>query len=199
MPTDIPLACSCGKVRGVVQKAAPARTNRMTCCCGDCQNYARTLGRETEMLDDIGGTDVFQASPASLSFTAGQEKVGCLRLTPKGALRWYATCCNSPIANTLSSQSIPFMAVHRPFVDSAALEAPLAEVVGPIRATINARLPPALAKERRSTKGALLAMLPRVAKLTATWILKGDHKRSLFFDAKGTPIVEATTTPKGTP
>lgn len=159
------------------------------CCCTPCQRYAHTLGRAEEMLDAHGGTSVFQVSPARLQLTAGQEHLACIQQTPKGALRWYASCCDSPIANTLPSMQVPFMAVQTTFIDRAYLERagverPLDELLGPLRVTVNGRIPPELARPLKATRWALVKMLFRYSPMILAWRLRGEHKQSPFFDAR---------------
>jgi hypothetical protein len=81
----------------------------MVCYCNDCQAYAHYLGR-ADLLDTHGGTDVVQVAPASLSFDRGAEGIVGLRLTPKGLFRWYASCCKTPLGNTLGP-AIPFVGI----------------------------------------------------------------------------------------
>src|SRR5262245_25612243 len=100
MPDDLAIRCDCGAVRGVARGVSGERGNRVVCYCDDCQSFAHVLERSEDTLDAHGGTEIFQMSPAQLEFTAGADRLACLRLTPKGLLRWYASCCRTPIGNT---------------------------------------------------------------------------------------------------
>ena len=106
--TDIPIQCECGAVRGVVRDMAPSNTNRAICHCDDCQAFVHYLGRADEVLDEHGGTEVFQVAPGNVEFTAGAEHLACLRLTETGPYRWYTDCCRTPIANTPANWRISF-------------------------------------------------------------------------------------------
>ena len=103
MSTEVPLKCSCGSVQGVARDVSPKTGNRLVCMCDDCQAYAHHLGRAEHILDRNGGTEVFQLTPSQLTLTEGREHLRCLRLKEKGLMRWYAGCCNTPVANTLAS------------------------------------------------------------------------------------------------
>jgi hypothetical protein len=103
------LRCGCGAVRGVVADASPATTTRVVCYCDDCQAYAHYLGR-SDLLDEHGGSDIVQVAPAALSFSQGDERIVCVRLTPKGLYRHYASCCNTPIGNSLRP-GVPFVGI----------------------------------------------------------------------------------------
>lgn len=182
-PTDLPLACRCGAVRAVARGVTPQIGNHCVCYCNDCQAFAKALDRP-ELLDANGGTDVFQLSQARLEFTQGVDRVACLRLGPKGLARWYASCCNTPIGNTLATPGIPFVGLLRSFIAE-----PASDALGPVRVRAYreratgdvAAIPP--------DNQSLSTMLLRAFGLMLAWRLRGDHKRSPFFDAAGAPIV----------
>jgi hypothetical protein len=138
------------------------------------------------MLDAQGGTDIFQTSQASLTLTAGTERVACVRLTPNGLARWYASCCNTPIGNTLATPAVPFIGVTTLFARGRKDEA-----LGPIRARVHADS----AKDgRRAVPAGGLPMpyvMARALWLMLRWRLRGDHRRSPLFDAAtGLPIAQ---------
>lgn len=109
MNGQVEVRCRCGQVRGIVANPSPQNVNRVVCYCDDCQAYAHQLGR-ADLLDDKGGSDVVQVAQAALSFTQGQERIAALRLSPKGLYRWHATCCNTPVGNTVGP-AIPFVGI----------------------------------------------------------------------------------------
>jgi len=111
---DIALSCECGKVQGKAKKISPKMGNHVICYCKDCRTYARWLGRES-MLDEFGGTDLWQMTPHRLELTEGKEQIRCMRLSPRGLLRWYTGCCKTPIANTLSNPKVPFVGIPTVF------------------------------------------------------------------------------------
>ena len=109
MSDDAALSCRCGEVRGSVKNAAPGTVNRVVCYCDDCQAFAHHLGR-TDLLDAHGGTDIVQVAPGSLVFHQGTERIEGVRLTTNGLHRWYASCCNTPLGNTVGP-AIPFVGI----------------------------------------------------------------------------------------
>ena len=117
MGKNAALQCRCGAVRGVVADAAPGAVNRAVCYCDDCQAYLHHLGR-TDLFDAHGGTDVVQVAPASLSFIQGKDRIQGLRLSPKGLHRWYASCCKTPLGNTVGP-AMPFIGIVARVFDSA--------------------------------------------------------------------------------
>ena len=109
MADQVELRCRCGEVRARVTDASPRTVNRIVCYCDDCQAFAHRLGR-ADLLNAQGGSDIVQLAPATLTFLQGQHRIAGLRLTPKGLFRWYASCCNTPVGNTLTP-AIPFVGI----------------------------------------------------------------------------------------
>ncbi len=115
------LSCRCGKVGGQVTDATPNTVNRAVCYCDDCQAALHHLGR-ADLLNEYGGTDVVQVAPAALTFHRGDELIVGLRLSPKGLFRWHASCCNTPVGNTLGP-GIPFVGIVARAFDTGATNA----------------------------------------------------------------------------
>lgn len=109
MSKNATLHCRCREVGGSVTNVSPNTVNRVLCYCDDCQAFLHHLGR-ADLLDAHGGTDIVQIAPASLSFVQGKERIVGLRLTPKGLYRWYASCCRTPLGNTVGP-AIPFVGI----------------------------------------------------------------------------------------
>ena len=182
MPADLPVRCSCGALRGTARSVSGDRGNRVICYCDDCQAFAHFLERAEETLDRHGGTDIFQMSPARLEITAGADRLACMRLTPSGLLRWYAGCCRTPIGNTLASRQVPFVGLVLACVDPTSREA-----LGPIRAHLNARF--AKGRLEHASNRVPAAILLRLLRISLAARLRGDHRRSPFFDhTTGAPV-----------
>ena len=62
---NLKLACSCGKVTGLVHDAEPGKGNRIVCYCKDCQAFAKAVEREEDTVNQYGGTDIYQVAPSS--------------------------------------------------------------------------------------------------------------------------------------
>lgn len=159
--------------------------------CDDCQTYAEHLGRADVILDAHGGTEVLQTVPARVRITQGHEHLRCLRLSPKGLMRWYAGCCNTPIGNTLASPGMPFVGVVHTFIqltDSQARDVAL----GPVRAKVQGRFSRGpMPTDASRTATPWLILRTAAALLRAT--LGRQHKPSPFFEPRtGQPVVEPT-------
>ena len=177
-PSDIPLRCRCGHVRGVANNVAPDTGFRFVCYCGDCQAFARFLGRP-DVLDSAGGTDIFQMPTGRVKLTAGTDALRCQHLSSK-VFRWYTDCCRTPIGNTAGPR-FPVVGVIHSFMDhdtggrsrDEALGAPLCRIfersaLGPLPPNA----PPPLS----------LRLFPiRASKLLAWW-LRGLGRPNPFFD-----------------
>ena len=192
MPTDLPLRCKCGSVRGVAKRVSGDRGNRVVCYCDDCQSFAYFLGAADEVLDEHGGTDIFQTSPARVVISEGADRLACMQLKPGGLHRWYAGCCKTPIGNTLGTPQVAFVGLIQSFVDHASDGRSRDEVLGPIRARVNARFAKGDRSQLDAHDRSPVSMILRFIWVFAAARLRGDHKRSPFFDPiTGKPIVDA--------
>ncbi len=111
------IRCRCGHLRG----ALPANQClvRLRCYCRDCQAYAHALGAAGVILDTLGGTQVVVTLQQYLRFTEGTDKLGCLSLSRKGLLRWYASCCDTPIGNTTRDPRVSFLGLVHTCLDGS--------------------------------------------------------------------------------
>ena len=167
------LACRCGTLQGVVSD--PGRAVRAICYCKDCQAFAHFLGRAKETLNDAGGTQVIGVLPSCVTFTAGLPALACMRLTDKGLLRWYASCCNTPIANTLPRSKVSHVGLIAPGLLGAGASL---DAFAPICAHVNsAGATRPVAADRLATVSVLL----RYVGLFARTHFGGAYKLSPFF------------------
>ena len=126
MGTDLTLRCGCGKLKGRVLDVEPAHGTHGECHCQDCQSFARYLGHAA-VLGPRGETEIFQTSIWRVSIDQGADQLRCLRLGPKGAFRWYADCCKTPIANTMPGGKLNFVGLF-----GVTLDAPDPAILGPM-------------------------------------------------------------------
>lgn len=187
MGATLPLKCRCGKIRGLVDPASPSVGRRVVCMCVDCQTFAHWLGNEAELLDEVGGTDVYQTTPARIRLTEGRDQIGCVRLSPKGTLRFYAKCCRTPLANMAASPGLAFAAIPHAFADHQTV--PRDEAIGPVRLRIRAKgaTGPAPTGSHREIKK--LSLVGMAAGLLWDRV-KGEHVPNPFRNDDGTPICE---------
>ena len=162
----------------------PRKASRGLCYCKDCQAFARYLGNPDTVLDDMSGTDVVATLAKYVRFTGGTDRLACLSLTDRGLLRWYASCCGTPIGNTLRNFRVPYVGlVHTCLGTPAAIEASF----GPVRMRVNTKSAKGHPKSMPlSQAAALLWFFPRV--LLAR--LDGSYKATPFFTVDGTPVAK---------
>jgi len=182
------MSCRCGAVRGQVTGASPRTANRAVCYCDDCQAFAHHLGR-ADLLDPHAGSDIVQVAPATLKFLQGHRHIAGLRLTPKGLYRWYATCCNTPVGNTVGV-AIPFVGIVVSAFDVAGQkpEELFGKPVGAIMGEYAIGEPPP------GSKGLSFALIVRSVAKVLGWRLAGKSWPHPFFErSTRKPIYPVTT------
>ena len=165
--------CRCGAFAAEVETR---RGIRAVCYCESCRAFAERTNAAAA-LDEAGGSDLFQVAPEEVRFLRGGEGLAWVRLTEKGPARWYTTCCNTPVANTMPTPGIPFVTLmsHR-FADPGAL--------GPVKARVHRRF----AKQRvPDDGGGTGALLRNFAVRALRSRLTGGWKRNPFFPG-GQPV-----------
>jgi len=184
MTDDLRIACHCGTVRGTLRAAALPGGSHIVCYCRDCQAFSRHLDPSGSLLDDKGGTEIFQVTPDHLEITEGLDRVACLRLTPQGLTRWYTSCCNTPLGNTGRRPSLPFLGMTVAAVPNPADRARF----GPVTLRAFAKQ----ATERvGQDQGSLPGFLWQFVKRVVRARLSGRHRRNPFFNpTTGEPIRE---------
>lgn len=166
---DQPFACSCGALSGYVAAHGIKNGTRAVCYCADCRAGVLYLGQPDPAP---GPVDFFQTSPDSVKITQGAEHLRLMRLGPKGLFRWYAGCCNSPLANTLAKSTLPFAGLH---VDRFANK----DALGKVRTRGFVPQPGKPPK----TKGAAAMALGIISRM-ATSRMSGRWRQTPFFDVE---------------
>src|SRR5882672_7310701 len=128
-----PLRCLCGTIQGRVD--AEHSASRAVCYCRDCQAFARFLGRQDEILNGQGGTEIIATLPRFVHFAEGKDNLACMSLGEKGLLRWYAACCRTPIGNTPRDRKISYVGLVSTCLAGAGTS--LEESFGPLKIALN--------------------------------------------------------------
>jgi len=188
---DVQLKCSCENFRAVLHRAGKGHGNRCICYCADCQAFAHFLGRECEILDRNGGTDVYQASPGRLEILDGLQRLSCVHLTEKPTLRWFTDCCRTPIGNTLNSNTLPFIGLIHNCIDVSGMEGGLDSLLGPVRARVNGGGAKGDTEGLSIHRSAPVSLYWRFGKMVLGAKLTGEHRKSPLFDREtGKPVAE---------
>jgi len=184
-----PFQCRCGTLRGEVDE--PRRAMRAVCYCRDCRSYAHWLGNPEQVLDPLGGTDIVATHSRYVRFTAGTSVLACMSLSPRGLLRWYASCCNTPVANTPRSGKLPYAGLVHSCLTQVQ---PLEPTFPPVQMGVNRKS--ALGPPPHRGGPAVIARFAAMVLRLAAARLTGSYRRSPFFDAAGAPVAPVRVPPK---
>ena len=176
MPGPLHWSCRCGSVTLEIREGGGLRG---VCYCSHCQAFARHLGAGAD-LDPAGGSDLYQTTPDLVGVLTGHDRFACLRLTSKGPLRWYTSCCRTPIANTATTRQVPFASL-------ALAHAADRDAAGPIRARLYTDSATGPLPGKASGLG---PMILGVILRGLSARLSGRHRDTPFFDADGLPYAD---------
>jgi len=138
--------------------------------------FSHYLDQADLILDAHGGTEICQVSPRAIRFDAGTDRLACVRLTEKGPYRWYATCCRSPVGNSLPGLGV--VGLIHPTVEASESR------LGPIRARIFGRDAVGDAGSLDASDRIPPRLLLRVLRKLLLRRLRGDHRHSPFHDPR---------------
>ena len=170
MAVDVPLSCTCGKVKGVIRGLSPVSTNHVRCPCSGCQSYAHYLGR----ADD---SNIFQMNPRDFEIHEGHEHLACVRITDSGPLRWYTDCCKTPLGNSFPRGGMPFLGVLPICTGHKGTSSAVVDMVGPVRAVGYEKPPIPFSSKLRTT-----LMIIRLFSKMAIWRIRYGKSWKPFFD-----------------
>ncbi|WP_420587270.1 DUF6151 family protein [Ruegeria sp.] len=100
-----PFSCNCGALHGHITANGVKSGTHVSCFCHDCRAAQLYFGQPDPAP---GPVDILQMSPEEIRIDSGAEHLALMQLSPKGMLRWYASCCNAPIATTTRTAKFPF-------------------------------------------------------------------------------------------
>ncbi|WP_377186720.1 DUF6151 family protein [Ruegeria meonggei] len=175
---DTAFSCDCGSLHGRVTARGANTGTRVVCYCRDCRAGLLYFGQPDPAPDPV---EILQMAPEEIKIDGGAEHLALMQLSPRGMLRWYARCCNAPIATTSRTPKFPFAGfIVQRMLDTSGL--------GPI--TTRGFVPQPNGKQSHEKLGpAIYGMLTRVAKSR----LSGSWKETPFFDAEtGDPVATPT-------
>ena len=114
--------------------------------------------------------------------TDGKEHLACLCLKPGGLIRWYASCCDTPVGNTLAKPGMPFVGVNTVCFDRSADSVAVDAALGPVRGGVHGRFAYGDREGLNAHDKAPLSMILGFIGNMIRWRLQGAHKDSPFFD-----------------
>jgi hypothetical protein len=175
------LRCRCGTFQGYVERSSSAV--RAVCYCRDCQAFARFLGTQG-ITDPDGGTEVVASLPKHVRLSSGLEALACLSLSEHGLLRWYASCCNTPVGNTPRNRKLPYVGLVHSCLEGG--QSSIASTFGARRVAVNT------GSAKNAVQSTPVASAVAVVGLMSSAImdrLGGAYRNNPFFAADtGTPV-----------
>ncbi len=178
-----PLQCRCGALKGYV--SPPDMANRAVCYCKDCQAFAHFLDRPGDaVLNELGGTEIVATLPRHVHFTQGREALVCMSLSDHGLLRWYTSCCNTPVGNTPRDFKVSYAGLIH---SCLAKRAPsLQDSFGPVRMVLQTK---SAKGEAKSTPIRNVVTLLAIMKSVVAARISGNYRSNPFFvEDSGIPI-----------
>ena len=174
MTDDLTLRCACGALTGCLAGRTAKAGTHIVCHCRDCRAFQVAVGRDDPGADR--GVNVLQIGPAGLKITGD---MAAIRMSPRGPFRFYAACCGTPIATTMTKPTIPFAGLL-----TAVLEDP--DRLGPVRANVNITGADGSVKHKRIGR-----VVRAIFSNAGSACLRGERKVTPFFDPEtGAPVVE---------
>lgn len=160
----------------------------MVCHCSDCQAFAQRFDASDRVFGNDTGTLLYQSRCARMRIEGGIENLRCLHLTAKPTLRWYASCCDTPMFNTYRNGRLPYVTTLVGNCDPTRRHELLGEPIGHLFLDDDPTAAEGLEKMSMNT------LLRRFAVRMVKDILAGDRRRSALFDSRTLqPIVSPAT------
>lgn len=171
---DLTFSCTCGQMQGRILSRGVQLGTHAVCFCHDCRAAQLYFGQPDPAP---GPVEVLQITPDAIKLDSGQAHLAVMQLSPKGMLRWYADCCNAPLATSARTPKFPFAGfiVNR-IADTSTL--------GPVT-TRGFVTQPDGRQKHENLRFAVFGLLRRVIRSRVT----GRWKTTPFFDhASGAPV-----------
>lgn len=138
-------------------------------------------------MDQYGGSELFQTYPAFMKITEGKANIGCVQLRNKGLYRFYTTCCDMPLANTMNSSKIPFVGISVKLMKFSS-EQEKFNVLGPV--TMKAFGKYSLGEIQKGVHSKFpMSYIPKVLIFMLKGLVGKKYNPSPFFNRKE-PVVE---------
>ena len=174
---DLPFACACRAVTGALIAPGPRAGDHVVCHCTDCQAFATRFGAAERVLDAHGGTALYQGRCATMRLDTGRDRMGCVHLTEKPTLRWYARCCSTPMFNTYRNGRIPYITTLVANCDPARRTALLGAPIGHLFTD------EAIGDASELKRFSMVRLMRRFSRRMIADLWSGDRRRAALFDA----------------
>lgn len=173
---DLSFSCRCGAIVGKLIAPGPRVGDHVVCHCSDCRAFADYLDAGDVVLDEHGGTALYQGRCATMRIDTGIDRLACLHLTDKPTLRWYAACCRAPMFNSYKNGRIPYITTVVANCDAERRES----VLGPVTGHLFTDEAIGDASHLKQLKMARL--MRRFFRRMLTDLITGSRRRAALFD-----------------
>ena len=176
-----PFSCECGKIKGEVAAMTKGGIH-LVCYCEYCRAGALHSG---DSLEEGAPLDLYLTPPHNITISAGRENLEPFAFSPKGIVRWKASCCKGQMFSTQSNPKTAFMSIC-----TERLETPTA--AGPI--VTKSFVPKPNGKTGQQGVGGLIRLIFMAigARISGKW-----KKTALYDTSTLKPIIPVTVLPKG--
>lgn len=169
--TSLGFACRCGSLAGTIFDVSPAEVNHVACHCRDCRSAYTFLG-----MPDPRRVEIVQTCQDKIRIDDGAVHLQVFRHTARGALRWYASCCDTPLFLTPLKARLVHVGVNADRLSDPAHAG-----------KVTAELFIPLADGKTRNRGMLRAISRLISRIAAR-NLNGEWRKSPFFDEDGRPV-----------
>lgn len=121
--TDVPFSCPCGEIKGTLHHADASRGNHVRCYCSACR---AALVYTTGVDPKDRGVVLFQTTPDKISFSQGRENLAVFSFSPRGLLRWRASCCGVPLFTMLRTPRFALVGMMTDLLEDTSSIGPVA-------------------------------------------------------------------------
>ena len=111
-----------------------------------------------------------------------QRRLAAIRLSDKGMVRWYASCCGTPMGNTMANPKMSFIGLVHTCLDQGRMD----EDFGTNVAVVNTDT--ALGNPKPKQRG-LLGVVARFLWIVVASRISGRYRKSPLFNGSGLPQV----------
>ena len=177
---EVAFSCSCGQVEGIVD-TVPRGGLHLACHCDSCRAGALYCGADLAPETPV---DLYLTPPHHVRITKGIDRLEPFVFSPRGILRWKATCCGVQMFSSQRNPRNAFMSVR-----TDRLTTP--EAIGPILTW--SFVPGETGAKAHKGKRALAGLVFKAARarMSGRW-----RKTPLYTAYNGKPIAEPVLVPQ---
>ena len=174
--TGSAFSCACGRIEGQID-AMPAGGLHLACYCDSCRAGALYCGAA---LAPEAPVELYLTPPQHVRITKGLPLLKPFAFSPKGILRWRASCCGVQMFSSQPDPKTAFMSLRTDRLANP-------DAAGPLRC--RSFIPGAKGMAQHEGKLALAGLILKAARAR----LSGNWRKTPLYDVdSGQPVAEVT-------